>query len=169
MQGTDPQMGPIRSEWHSQSDRRKFLEPPLSVKHTEPHGPKPLDIAQQCGIIPFTHLSFFYLYFHPPNSFWVDVYVVLPFPVDVILVLSEWKNIRVSTLVYNDNTYIILFHARIDEHFCCCQDEVIKWKHFPCYWPALYDDNSPITGGFLWQGANNADIGVSLMWICTRC
>ena len=30
-QGTDPQMGPICSEWYSQSDRRKILEPPWSV------------------------------------------------------------------------------------------------------------------------------------------
>ena len=31
-QGTDPQMGgPICSEWHSQSNRRKILEPPWSV------------------------------------------------------------------------------------------------------------------------------------------
>ena len=33
-QGTDPQMGPIRSEWYSQSDRRKILEPPWSVLDT---------------------------------------------------------------------------------------------------------------------------------------
>ena len=30
-QGTDPQMSPICSEWYSQSDRRKILEPPRSV------------------------------------------------------------------------------------------------------------------------------------------
>ena len=33
-QGTDPQMGPICSEWYSQSDRRKILEPPWSVLDT---------------------------------------------------------------------------------------------------------------------------------------
>ena len=33
-QGTDPQMGPICSEWYSQSDRRKILEPPWSVLFT---------------------------------------------------------------------------------------------------------------------------------------
>ena len=33
-QGTDPQIGPICSEWHSQSDRRKILEPPWSVLDT---------------------------------------------------------------------------------------------------------------------------------------
>ena len=30
-QGSDPQMGPIYSEWYSQSDRWKILEPPWSV------------------------------------------------------------------------------------------------------------------------------------------
>ena len=35
-QGTDPQMGPICSEWYSQSDRRKILEPPWSVLDTTP-------------------------------------------------------------------------------------------------------------------------------------
>ena len=33
-QGTDPQMSPICSEWYSQSDRRKILEPPWSVLDT---------------------------------------------------------------------------------------------------------------------------------------
>ena len=33
-EGTDPQMGPICSEWDSQSDRRKILEPPWSVLDT---------------------------------------------------------------------------------------------------------------------------------------
>ena len=33
-QGTDPQMSPIGSEWYSQSDRRKILEPPWSVLDT---------------------------------------------------------------------------------------------------------------------------------------
>ena len=33
-QGTDPQMGLICSEWYSQSDRRKILEPPWSVLDT---------------------------------------------------------------------------------------------------------------------------------------
>ena len=49
-QGTDPQMSPICSEWYSQSDRRKILEPPWSVLDTEPHGPKTLDTAPKCGI-----------------------------------------------------------------------------------------------------------------------
>ena len=30
-QGSDPQMGPICSEWYSQSDRLKIVEPPWSV------------------------------------------------------------------------------------------------------------------------------------------
>ena len=33
-QGTDPQMSPICSEWYSQSDGRKILEPPWSVLDT---------------------------------------------------------------------------------------------------------------------------------------
>ena len=33
-QGNDPQMGPICSEWYSQSYRRKSLEPPWSVLYT---------------------------------------------------------------------------------------------------------------------------------------
>ena len=33
-QGTDPQMSPICSEWYSQSDCRKILEPPWSVLDT---------------------------------------------------------------------------------------------------------------------------------------
>ena len=33
-QGTDSQMGPIYSEWYSQSNRRKILEPPWSVLDT---------------------------------------------------------------------------------------------------------------------------------------
>ena len=50
LRGTDPQMSPICSEWYSQSDRRKILEPPWSVLDTKPHGPKILDIAPKCGI-----------------------------------------------------------------------------------------------------------------------
>ena len=33
-QGKDPQMSPICSQWYSQSDRRKILEPPWSVLDT---------------------------------------------------------------------------------------------------------------------------------------
>ena len=33
-QGTDPQMVPNCSEWHSQSDRRKIVEPPWPILDT---------------------------------------------------------------------------------------------------------------------------------------
>ena len=57
-QGTDPQMGPICSEWYSQSDRRKILEPSWSVLGTQPHCLKTLNIAPKCGMIKFIfHLT----------------------------------------------------------------------------------------------------------------
>ena len=124
-------------------------------------------ISLPSGRISFTDVSFFYFHFRLSNRFWIDLkYVVLLFPVDAILVLSDSKTNRVSTYsVYQDNTYIILFNARIEEL-------ISGWRHRMETFSvllALCDGNSPITSGFLWQGANNADIGVSLMWICTRC
>ena len=61
-QGTNPQMGPICSEWYSQSDHWKILEPPWSVLDTEPHGLKTLDITPKCGIKPLT------IPLHSPNG-----------------------------------------------------------------------------------------------------
>ena len=57
-QSTDPQMGPICSEWYSQLDRRKIMEPPWSVLDTSPHGLKPLDIAPKCRIMTYTRCTF---------------------------------------------------------------------------------------------------------------
>ena len=43
-------MGLICSEWYSQSDRRKILEPPWSVLDTQPYGTKTLDIVPKFGV-----------------------------------------------------------------------------------------------------------------------
>ena len=54
-------MGPTCSEWYSQSDRQKILQPPWAILDTEPHhhphGPKTLDIAPKCGIKYFSTLT----------------------------------------------------------------------------------------------------------------
>ena len=49
-----------------------------------------------------------------------------------------------------------LTHLWMDNYMCCTHDDVIKWKHFPRYWPFVWGIhrspvNSPYKGQ--WRGA----------------
>ena len=47
-------------------------------------------------------------------------------------------------------------------------DEVIKWKHFPFYWPFVWG-NPPVTGGFPPQRPVTRSFDVSLICTWTNC
>ena len=76
-------------------------------------------------------------------------------------IFKVWANIR-RNLWYS--YYIIPYfqvHRVIHMH-----DDVIKWKHFPRYWP-LCAGNSPVPGDFLAQGQWRGALMLSLIcaWI----
>ena len=57
---------------------------------------------------------------------------------------------------------LIFYHPRTDQfdktmQFVGCHDDVIKWKHFQCYWPFCVG-SSPVTGEFPLTKASDAEL-----------
>ena len=65
---------------------------------------------------------------------------VLSFYIDVVLTLSIGSD---SGLVPNRRQAIIWSNDAVS---VCVHDDVIRWKHFPRYWPFVWDP--PVTGEF---------------------
>ena len=82
---------------------------------------------------------------------------------------NEWENecvmwsIGERTMVGNMHAsrHLVITSTNVDSSMGCCQvsiwhDDLIKWKHFPRYWPFVRQ-SSPVTGEFptkgQWRGA----------------
>ena len=72
-------------------------------------------------------------------------------------------------LTYHQNGAVAFiwgqFYKRYPSHQSLNHDDVIKWKHFPCYWPSVRGiHRSPVTGEFPSQRPVTRTFGV--FFIC---